>query len=169
MYQWDWTICINEIELYVSMILNYMYQWDWTISINETGLYVSMRLNYMYQWDWTICINEIEHIVQSHWYISMRLIYVSIPERAITTNLHIVIKTPYSTIYYGGFLLPEKYLLFERSKKRYLRFPKKIWGTLFSKKGYLRFSWKIWEIFFLKKDTTDFLEKSEKSFFGRFK
>jgi len=46
--------------------------------------------------------------------------------------------------------MPENYLLFERLKKIFLRFPKEICG-----------------IFFRKKDTSDFLEKSEKSFFRK--
>jgi len=50
---------------------------------------------------------------------------------------------------YVGFLLPEKDLLFERSKKRYLRFPK----------ANFRF------IFFEKKEFSDCSRKSEVNIF----
>jgi len=51
-------------------------------------------------------------------------------------------------VWYGGFLLPDKYILFERSKKYTSDFLEK------SEK-----------YFFRKKYTTKFLEKSEKYFF----
>jgi len=50
---------------------------------------------------------------------------VGVTRNGKMTNGLITPKRPYDTVAYGGFLLPEKYLLFERSKK-ILRFFKEI-------------------------------------------
>jgi len=56
------------------------------------------------------------------------------------------------------FLMPEKYLLFDRTKKRYLRVPKEIW--VFKKKDFSEFLRKSVVYFFQKKDFWDFSRKS---------
>jgi len=53
--------------------------------------------------------------------------------------------------YYGGFLLPEKYILFERSKNYTSDLPRKSEVYFFQKKRFLRFFKEICGTFFLKK------------------